>query len=228
MATPVLPSGARIQLALDRTSLRESLTLLGTLAGRPSRVEVGTPLFLSEGAEAIRAVREAMGPGVTVVADAKICDAGERIASFAFDAGADVVTVIGAVISDKTWAGVVSAASAAGPSSRIMIDAIGWEVDDSVLARRLDTAAAAGIEVELCAHRHGEAMPAEFEQLAESLASAPALTRVVAGSISAGEARPAVDAGFDILIVGSGIQDSLDPVAAWNNFVDHLDSAVTA
>src|SRR4051812_42398254 len=90
-------SAARMQLALDQTSLQGALSLLAALAGRPSRVEAGTPLLLAEGAAAVRAIREQVGENVVVVADTKICDAGERIARVAFAAGADVVTVVGAV-----------------------------------------------------------------------------------------------------------------------------------
>ena len=56
---------------------------------------------------AVEWLRGELGPARTVVADAKICDTGARIARDAFTAGADVVTVVGAAADMTTWKGVL-------------------------------------------------------------------------------------------------------------------------
>jgi len=57
-------------------------------------IEIGTPLCKAAGLEAIRAVRE-LCPDKLILADFKTPDVGGLEATIAFDAGADMVTVIG-------------------------------------------------------------------------------------------------------------------------------------
>src|SRR5882757_4877391 len=106
------PPEASLQLALDLPSLRVCRAVVAALTPRLARVEVGTPLLLHEGIRAVEWLRGELGPAGTVVADAKICDAGARIARDAFAAGADVVTVVGAAADMTTWEGVLQAARA--------------------------------------------------------------------------------------------------------------------
>ena len=56
-------------------------------------IEVGTLLCLSEGMGAVRTLRAAF-PDKTLLADVRIVRAGSNIASLAFEAGADWVTVV--------------------------------------------------------------------------------------------------------------------------------------
>jgi 3-dehydro-L-gulonate-6-phosphate decarboxylase len=57
-------------------------------------IEIGTPLCKAAGTEAIRAIRE-ICPDKLILADFKTPDVGGLEAQLAFDAGADMVTVIG-------------------------------------------------------------------------------------------------------------------------------------
>ena len=83
-------------------------------------VEIGTPLVLQEGAAAIREIARDHRR-LEIVADFKIMDAGDAEARIAFDAGADIVTVLG-VANDATLAAVV--AEARRQHRRVMVDLI--------------------------------------------------------------------------------------------------------
>ena len=137
------PSEARLQLALDLPSMRASQAVVAALTPRLARVEVGTPLLLHEGMRAVEWLRGELGPAGTVVADAKICDAGARIARDAFEAGADVVTVVGAAADMTTWKGVLQAAGASPARPAVLIDTVGWETGAAAGRRFLRSAARA-------------------------------------------------------------------------------------
>jgi 3-keto-L-gulonate-6-phosphate decarboxylase len=89
---------AALQLALDLTSLDRAAELVAKLSPTLARIEIGTPLAIASGLAAIDRIRPLPRPGAVIVADVKICDAGEKIARSAYAAGADVVTVVAPAI----------------------------------------------------------------------------------------------------------------------------------
>ena len=83
------------QHALTRAHCASAgLRVLASAAPAVDIVEIGTPLLIAEGLGAVRAVCSAH-PGMIVLADTKIMDAGGYEARLAFEAGADIVTVLG-------------------------------------------------------------------------------------------------------------------------------------
>ncbi|MBV7404808.1 3-keto-L-gulonate-6-phosphate decarboxylase UlaD [Enterobacter sp. ENT03] len=82
-----------LQLALDHTRLAAALRDAALLQDHVDIVEAGTILCLSEGLNAVRALREQC-PDNIIVADWKVADAGETLAGQAFTAGADWMTII--------------------------------------------------------------------------------------------------------------------------------------
>jgi len=110
----------RLQLALDIYDIPESLEILKELADVVDIVEIGTPMVIREGVRAVKAVREAC-PELCVLADLKIMDGGKMEAKMAFDAGADIVTVL-AVAEDTTIKNVVEVAREYG--KEVMADLI--------------------------------------------------------------------------------------------------------
>src|ERR1039457_2246777 len=128
---------ASLQLALDVPALKASLALVAALRPRLARVEVGTPLLVHSGLAAVGIVRSVLLGDVVVVADTKICDAGKRMATDAFGAGADAVTVVGAALDETTWQAVLDAAGAvpAGPGT-VIIDTLGWQAPQAGPALR--------------------------------------------------------------------------------------------
>ena len=97
----------KLQVAMDVLDLPSALTLAGKVAGSVDILELGTPLVKSAGIGAVSAIKAAH-PDKLVFADMKTADAGALEAELAFDAGADLVTVMGAV-DDATIRGAVVA-----------------------------------------------------------------------------------------------------------------------
>lgn len=85
----------RLQLALDLfQNINQAKQCLETVADLVDIVEIGTPLIIREGIKSVTQIKT-MYPGLQVLADLKIVDAGSLEAQIAFDAGADIVTVLG-------------------------------------------------------------------------------------------------------------------------------------
>jgi 3-dehydro-L-gulonate-6-phosphate decarboxylase len=83
-----------LQLALDYISLPAALAMAVKVAPEVDILEIGTPLCKAAGLEAIRSVRQVC-PDKLILADFKTPDVGALEAQMAFDAGADMMTVIG-------------------------------------------------------------------------------------------------------------------------------------
>ena len=110
----------KLQIALDTLSLDECIELLEKTKGYVDIAEVGTPFIIEEGMRPVKAIKNNF-PEIQVLADAKIMDAGEFEACKCFEAGADIVTVLG-VSHDETILGCVKAAKAC--NGKIMVDMI--------------------------------------------------------------------------------------------------------
>jgi 3-hexulose-6-phosphate synthase len=221
-ASEDFPEG-HLQLALDLVSLENALTLVSQVAQAVARMEIGTPLVLSAGIVAVERVRAIVPHPITIVADVKICDAGERIARNSFAAGADVITAVAAAIDDVTWQGILNAVKQAdlseGKGAPILLDTIGRDVDIVVLNRMAAVARDAGIPVDLCVHRPKSASLSFAELLAHFVEYGRQFDRlVVAGKLSPSEVRAALEAGFDILVVGGAVADAANPAQVWNAF----------
>lgn len=83
-----------LQIALDYISLPPALVMAHTVAPEVDIIEIGTPLCKAAGLDAIRSIRE-ICPDKLILADFKTPDVGGLEATMAFDAGADMFTVIG-------------------------------------------------------------------------------------------------------------------------------------
>lgn len=94
----------KLQAALDTLTLDECLDLLRETHGAVDVAEVGTPFVIEEGMAPVKAIKAAF-PQIEVLADAKIMDAGEFEADKCFEAGADIVTVLGFPMTkpSKAW-----------------------------------------------------------------------------------------------------------------------------
>ena len=84
-----------LQIAMDYIALPPALAMAVKVASEVDIIEIGTPLCKAVGLDAIRAMRELVGPDKLILADFKSPDVGGLEAKMAFDAGADMMTVIG-------------------------------------------------------------------------------------------------------------------------------------
>jgi 3-dehydro-L-gulonate-6-phosphate decarboxylase len=83
-----------LQVALDYVSFPAALAMALKVAPEVDIIEIGTPLCKAAGMDAVRAVREVC-PDKLILADLKSPDVGGLEAQMAFEAGADMMTVIG-------------------------------------------------------------------------------------------------------------------------------------
>jgi 3-dehydro-L-gulonate-6-phosphate decarboxylase len=83
-----------LQFALDFITLPPAIAIASKTAPHVDIFEIGTPLCKAAGLDAIRAVRE-ICPDNLILADFKTPDVGWLEAKMAFEAGADLMTVIG-------------------------------------------------------------------------------------------------------------------------------------
>ena len=206
----------QLQVALDVTDPEKAFAVARHLSGMAVRLEVGTPLLIAGGIGLVGKLRS-LCPGAELVADTKICDAGERIAALALAAGADVITIVPAAADAKTWAGVrkaMAAQTGLGRPGRIMADLIGSP--HPVRAGLLAVAAGAD---ELCLHlpRRAPGEPLDLAAVRE-LVCAVQVPVFVAGGLQPADGRVLSDTGIAGLIVGGAITEAPDPAAAVRAF----------
>lgn len=197
----------KVQLALDDIALRDAVDLCLRVAEHVDIVEVGTPPILEEGMRAVRALREAL-PHHEILADTKIMDAGAYEAGQAFGAGADYCTVLG-VTDDRTIQACLAAAAERGAG--VFVDLI-CVADVAARTRALQALGANLIAVHTGVDLQAAGVT-PLDELLEVAAAASGATISVAGGISSSTAPAYLEAGADIVVVGSGIVRAADPSA---------------
>ena len=110
----------KLQLALDSSNSQAAKRILEKVSDLVNIVEIGTPLLMKEGVKVVTEIKNAY-PQLEVLADLKIMDAGDIEARIGFEAGADIVTVLG-VAHNVTIRRAVNQASTL--SKQVMIDLI--------------------------------------------------------------------------------------------------------
>ena len=122
----------KLQVALDcNFSVVSALSLLEKIADCVDIIEAGTPFIVESGLLLVRQLKEAF-PEKQVSADLKIADAGHYEASRAFEAGADIATVL-AMADDVT---IMNARDAAHELGReIMVDMLNTQNLEERIAR---------------------------------------------------------------------------------------------
>ena len=194
----------KLQLALDRVDLSGVMAVLQEVGDLVDIVEIGTPVIIREGARAVAETKRAF-PKKEVLADLKIMDAGEYEASIAFDAGADIVTVLGAA-HDATVLGAIREARAR--SRRVMVDMIAVE-DVPARVRQVDDMGADFV----CVHTATDVQWGAHDPLRNLADVAPLLDRAalaVAGGIEPGSLPRIMAYRPAIVVVGSYITQNPD------------------
>ncbi len=197
----------KLQVALDVATLAEALTLSRQVADYVDIIELGTPLIKHEGVGAISAIKAAH-PEKTVFADMKTADAGELEAQIAFEAGADLVTVMGAADND-TIKGAVKAAKAFGRG--IVADMI------TVTARVARAREVAKMGVDFCEIHAGLDEQAQEGYSIHTVIDAGKESGVpfsIAGGITIDSIRIVETAGALVAVAGGSIRNAHDPAAA--------------
>jgi len=196
---------AKLQVSLDLVNLDQALALVERTSAFVDVVEVGTPLALREGVSAITAIKTRF-PALLVLADYKIVDGGFYEADMAYQAGADIVTVLG-VASDATIEGAMKAAGVHG--KQVMLDLLGFNFDEARV-KHLDNSGANY----LCAHtaiddqQNGSSPLDDLEKVSQMLGKS---RLAVAGGLNETNLPRIMPFHPDIVIVGAGITRNGDP-----------------
>ncbi|KMS91110.1 3-hexulose-6-phosphate synthase [Streptomyces regensis] len=198
----------RLQVAMDVLDLPSALTLAGQVAEYVDVLELGTPLVKSAGISAVSAVKAAH-PDKLVFADLKTADAGELEAGLAFEAGADLVTVMG-VADDDTIRGAVAAGAKYGRS--VVADMIA--VTEGRVGRIREVAKLGVSFVEIHAGLDEQARPDyTIEKLLDDGREA-GVPFSIAGGVGPDTIGAVRQAGATVAVAGSAIYNAPDPAEA--------------
>ncbi|KMM59976.1 3-hexulose-6-phosphate synthase [Bacillus glycinifermentans] len=199
-----------LQLALDLVNIPEAIKVVKEVEEYIDIVEIGTPVVINEGLRAVKEVKAAF-PNLKVLADLKIMDAAGYEVMKASEAGADIITILGAA-EDMSIRGAVEEAKAQG--KEILVDMIGVK-DIKARAKELDEF---GVDY-ICVHT-GYDLQAIGQNSFEDLMTIKNVVKnsktAIAGGIKLDTLPEVVKLNPDLIIVGGGIaiQDHKAAVAA--------------
>jgi 3-hexulose-6-phosphate synthase len=194
----------KLQLALDLVNIPEGIELVKQVQEYIDVVEIGTPVVINEGLIAVKEMKAAF-PNLEVLADLKIMDAAGYEVMKASEAGADIVTILGAA-EDESIKGAVAEAKKQG--KKILVDMIA--VKDKVeRAKELDEF---GVDY-ICVHT-GYDLQAVGQNSFEDLKAIKSVVKnaktAIAGGIKLETLPEVIIAGPDLVIVGGGITGHSD------------------
>lgn len=189
----------KLQLALDLVTAEEGIELVKEVESYIDVVEIGTPIVINEGLQAVKKMKDAF-PSLNVLADLKVMDAGGYEVMKASEAGADIITILGAT-DDATIRGAVEEAKKHG--NKILIDMINVQ-DIEKRAAEID---ALGVDY-ICVHTGYDLQAAgenSFEQLHAIKNVVKNAKTAIAGGIKLDTLPEVIKANPDLIIVGGGI-----------------------
>ncbi len=192
----------QLQLALDQLDLQEAMKIIGDLQDLIDIAEIGTAMIIAEGLSAVRATKQRF-PRLTVLADVKIIDGGAYESRIAFEAGADIVSVLG-LAHDVTIEAAVREAKRAERS--IMVDLLGVHnvVDRIAQVERMGAAY-------VCVHTASDLQGFDsLTHLKEAVGAVSTAKAAVAGGINARTIDEIVAARPAVVVVGGGIINQPD------------------
>jgi 3-hexulose-6-phosphate synthase len=198
----------KLQLALDLVNILEAIEVVKEVEEHIDIVEIGTPVVINEGLKAVKEMKNAF-PNLTVLADLKIMDAAGYEVSQASEAGADIITILGAA-EDQSIKGAVEEAKKRG--KQILADMIAVK-DIETRAKELDEL---GVDY-ICVHT-GYDLQAVGKNSFEDLATIKSVVKntktAVAGGIKLETLPEVIKQKPDLVIVGGGIATQDDKHAA--------------
>lgn len=197
-----------LQLALDLVDIPQAKKLVKEVEAYIDIVEIGTPVVINEGLRAVKEIKAAF-PNLRVLADLKIMDAAGYEVMKASEAGADIVTVLGAS-EDMTIKGAVEEARKQG--KQILVDMISVKN----LEQRAQEVDALGVDY-ICVHTGYDLQAVgknSFEDLLTIKRVVKQAKTAIAGGIKLSTLPEVIKANPDLVIVGGGITGQEDQQAA--------------
>lgn len=197
----------KLQVAIDLLSTADALKLLNQVAEYVDVIELGTPLIKQQGLSVVTNVKAAY-PDKLVFADMKTMDAGELEANLAFDAGADIMTVL-ASAGDATIAGAVKSGKAHGKA--VVADMIGV-IDKVARLKQLKDLGVSWVELHAGLDEQAQA-GYSIDSLLEAGRNA-GVPFSVAGGINVDRIASVEQAGATIAVAGAAIYGAKNPAEA--------------
>jgi 3-hexulose-6-phosphate synthase len=199
---------ALIQVALDTLDYEQTIRLAQRISPYVDIIELGTPCVKYNGIRIVETVHTLI-PKCLTLADLKTMDAGLYEASPFYEAGADIVTVLGAADAG-TIKGVVEASKSKNAQAQVDLINVKNKLETVAIAYELG-AHIIGVHTGLDQQAKGQT---PFEDLKKVQQMKVGLKISVAGGINKDTVRQAIDAGADIVVVGAAIYGAADPVRA--------------
>ncbi|WP_145680946.1 3-hexulose-6-phosphate synthase [Bacillus licheniformis] len=197
-----------LQLALDLVNIPEAIKVVKEVEEYIDIVEIGTPVVINEGLRAVKEMKDAF-PNLKVLADLKIMDAAGYEVMKASEAGADIITILGAA-EDMSIKGAVEEAKAQG--KKILVDMIGIK-DIESRAAELDEL---GVDY-ICVHTGYDLQAIGQNSFADLMTIKNVVKNTktaIAGGIKLDTLPEVVKLKPDLIIVGGGIANQDDKAAA--------------
>ncbi len=211
-----------LQVALDLTDLRKALDIAAKAydAGA-SILEAGTPLIKSAGMKSISELRHEF-PGAIIVADMKTMDTGYLEATMAYEAGADITTVL-AVADDDTIKGALKAAKEHNKWVEADLinhpDPIGRAKELAHMGVHI-----AGFHIGIDTQKRLGMTATELIDVIKNLITSIDIKVSVAGGIKPEGVRTLCDIGVWKIVVGSAITKAKDPGKVTKEIIEILET----
>ena len=198
----------KLQLSLDLVDFDTALKFIEETRKSIDIIEIGTPFALKYGISPVVEFKKRYSEK-KILADYKIIDGGFYEADIAFEAGADIVTILG-LSADATISGAVSAARK--HKKEVMVDLIGLEN----IEKRIPALESLGVDY-ICVHTAIDVQsegnnPLQDLQIARQTATKSKIA--VAGGLNINNINKVIPFKPDIVVVGAGITASQDRARA--------------
>ncbi|MCD6300584.1 MAG: orotidine 5'-phosphate decarboxylase [Staphylothermus sp.] len=213
---------AILQIALDThdliTATRIATTITSELGCENIWIEAGTPLIKSWGIIGIDVLKKATG--CFLVADTKTMDTGDYEAEIVLGAGANAFSILSLASDETIKTGLEQARKMNG---LVIVDLINHP-NPVERAKEIDKLGVdiilyhIGIDVQ---KKRGLTIDQLIDEIIE-LKKVLNAKLAVAGGIKHGRAKPLVDAGADIIVVGGAITKAKDPVESTRRFLEEI------
>jgi 3-hexulose-6-phosphate synthase/6-phospho-3-hexuloisomerase len=206
-----------LQVALDFVDLDRALKVAEEVQDFVDWVEAGTPLIKACGMDVVRELKRTF-PNKKIVADLKIADTGDVETEMAAKAGADIVTVMGAV-DEQTIIHAVEAAKNFG--CEVLVDLLNVGNVEAAAKKAEELGADyvmvhTGIDQQMV----GKDVFADLKLVADSVN----LPIAVGGGLTLKNVQQAVAGGGQIIVIGGSITKAPDAAKTAGEFKNKIES----
>jgi orotidine-5'-phosphate decarboxylase len=208
---------SRLIIALDVTDREEALSIAKNLGSAVDAIKVNYPLVLATGLGIIGEIKQY----ANVIADFKVADipnTNTLICQETFKAGADAIICQGFVGQDSVKA-CVDVATKSNRDVYVVTEMSHPGAMDFLQSHALEL-----VDLAIRAGASGIIAPATRPEKLAEIRSRAGNLKILSPGVGAqgGDARKAIDAGADFVIVGRSIYNAKDPYKAALDFIEQL------